>query len=217
MVSDSHASHLQWMRYRLAHLMADPLYLSLWFSNFDAVDMLPHALSVMRQFPFSAQRPGVTYLAVHPVSWSEPTVLEQRFRPGASPEEAILLASDLMHDDYAYVFEAFWDLWTPKEQGLQWELQPSPVRFLAHSPEFDEGASREAGHLQIDFGLDTPFLQETVELNGPTEENIRANVQKLVEFVNQIEKTSGATGRLLWSESEENLAQKLLARLQKVQ
>ena len=42
-------------------------------------------------------------------------------------------------------------------------------------------------------------------------------MQKLVEFVRQVEKSSGATGRLLWSESEENLAQKLIERLQKIQ
>ena len=56
--------------------------------------MLPHALAVMRQFPFSAEKPGVTYLALHPVSWNEPTILEQRFRPGVSPEAAVLVASD---------------------------------------------------------------------------------------------------------------------------
>src|ERR1700719_4577217 len=32
--------------------MPDPLYLSIWFSTFEADDMLPHALAVMRQFPF---------------------------------------------------------------------------------------------------------------------------------------------------------------------
>jgi len=46
---------------------------------------------------------------------------------------------------------------------------------------------------------------------------VRANVQKLVEFTSAVEKNSGASGRLLWSESEENLAQKLINRLQKVQ
>jgi hypothetical protein len=38
----------------------------------------------------------------------------------------------------------------------------------------------------------------------------------LIDFTTKAEKTSGASARLLWSESEENLAQKLIARLQKV-
>ncbi len=88
--------------------MADSLYLSLWFPSFDVEDMLPHALAVMRQFEFSTQQPGVTYLALHPVSWNEPTILERRFTPGVSPEAAVLIASDLLHEDYAYEFEAAW-------------------------------------------------------------------------------------------------------------
>ena len=51
---------------------------------------MPHAVSVLRQFPFSAVREGITYVSAHPVAWSEPTVLECRFAPGISPEEAYL-------------------------------------------------------------------------------------------------------------------------------
>ena len=42
-------------------------------------------------------------------------------------------------------------------------------------------------------------------------------MQKLVEFTCKVEKNSGANARLLWSESEKNIAQKLIARLQRVQ
>ena len=61
----------------------------------------------MKQFPFSEQRPGITYLSVHPVSWNEATVLERRFTPGITPEEAATVASELLHEDYAYIFEAY--------------------------------------------------------------------------------------------------------------
>jgi hypothetical protein len=197
--------------------MADPLYLSLWFPNFEVEDMLPNALGVLRYFPFSAQRPGITYLAVHPVSWSEPTILEQRFNPGISAEEAILLASDLLHEDFAYTFEAFWDLWLPSEDGQQWALQPSLAMIVVHGLEFDNEAYQQAGHIEVDFGLDTPFVQAEIALTESAESSVRSNVKKLVDFGNAIEKHSGASARLLWSESEESLAQKLIARLQKVQ
>jgi hypothetical protein len=197
--------------------LADPLYLSLWFPSFDVEDMLPHALSVMRQFEFSAQPPGITYVALHPVSWNEPTTLEQRFNPGISPEEAVLIASDLLHEDYAYVFEAAWDLWDFAEDRGQWILQPVCVRFVVNGEEFEDQTYRQEGHIQLELGLDSLFLQENVELTPEAEQRLRANVQKLVNFTSKIEKTSGATARLLWSESEENLAQRLVARLQKVQ
>ncbi len=196
--------------------MADPLYLSLWFPGFEEPEILPRTVSVLQQFPLSPARPGVTYVALHPVSWNEPTILERRFDPGIPPEEAAGIAGDLVHDDYAYIFEAYWDLWTPPETGEKWILTPSRVRVIAQGLEFDEGTAAETGHIQIDFGLDTPFLHEELSLTQETEEKVRANVHKLVEFTAKVEKNAGATGRLLWSESEENLAQKLIARLQKV-
>jgi len=197
--------------------MGDSLYLSLWFPSFDEVEILPRTVSVLRQVPFSAARDGVTYSAIQPVSWSEPTILERRYRPGVEPEVAVAEVAEFLHDDYAYVFEAYWDLWTPPEGAEKWVLEPSLVRLVAHGMEFEERAAEEAGHIQIDFGLDTSFLHEEVEFTSEAEQNVRSNVQELVEFTALVEKNAGATGRLLWSESEENLAQKLINRLQRVQ
>jgi hypothetical protein len=197
--------------------MSDPLYVSLWFSDFSGPAMLPHLLAVWQQFPFSAHRPGITYVAVQPVSWNETSVLERRFSPGIPPEEALLVVADLIHDDYAYVLDVYWDLWMPDETGHQWRSMPSRVKFIVQGEEFDDGAQEQTGHIQIDFGLDSPFLQENVELTDEVQTKVRENVGRLVEFTMKAEKNTRATGRLLWSESEENLAQKLIARLQKVQ
>lgn len=196
--------------------MADSLYLSLWFPGFDEPEILPLTVSVLRQIPFSHSREGVTYAAIQPVAWSEPTVLERRFRPGVAPEEAVAEVADFLHDDYAYIFEAYWDLWAPPQNTEKWVLEPSLIRLTAHGLEFEDRAAEQTGHIQIDFGLDTTFLHEEVEFTAEAERNVRSNVQKLVEFTAQVEKHAGATGRLLWSESEENLAQKLITRLQRV-
>jgi hypothetical protein len=196
--------------------MPDPLYLSLWFPDFSGPAMLPHALAVLQQFPFSTQRPGIAYVSIQPVSWDEASVLERRFSPGIESEEALVIAADLIHDDYAYVFDAYWDLWTPDETAHQWRLTPSPVKFIVQGEEFDDEAQEQTGHIQVDFGLDSPFLQESVELTDETQTKVRENVSKLVEFTMKAEKNTRASGRLLWSESEENLAQKLSARLQRV-
>ena len=197
--------------------MADPLYLSLWFPSFPESEMMPRLFSVVRRFPFSASRPGITYVAVHPVSWSEATVLEQRFRPGLEPEQAIAIAGELLHRDYAYLLEANWDLWTRSEDTAEWLLEPHAVKFIAQGLGFDDATFEQSGHVQVDFGLDTPFLFEDTELDQIGEARVRANVQKLVEFTSAVEKNCGISGRVLWSESEENLAQKLIERLQKVQ
>ena len=99
----------------------------------------------------------------------------------------------------------------------EWTLQASQVKFLVHGSEFDEGVYEREGHIQVDLGLDAPFLQEDVPLTIEAAARVRANVQKLVEFTSKIEKSSGANARLLWSESDQNFAQKLIARLQRVQ
>jgi hypothetical protein len=196
--------------------MPDSLHLSLWFPHFEVIEMLPRSVSVMSRFPFSDSRPGIMYLAVHPVSWSEPTVLERRFVPGISPEAAAVISADLLHEDYAYVFEASWDLWSPEESSREWQRQPSPVKFIVHGKDFDRAES-EAGDIEIDFGLDSAFLHEELDLAPVDESRLRENVTRLVTFTSDLEKHSGANGRLLWSESGENLAQKLISRLQKVQ
>jgi hypothetical protein len=197
--------------------VSDPLYLSLWFPDFSSPEMLPHAFAVLQQFQFSTQRPGITYFALHPVSWNEATVLERRFPSGIDPGQATLIAAELVHDDYAYVFYAHWDLWTPDEPNANWVLEPASVKFIVQGEEFDEGAYQQTGHIQVDFGSDSYFLQPETSLSDQTRAKIRDNVAKLVEFSVNVEKNSGASARLLWSESEESLAQKLIARLQKVQ
>ena len=181
--------------------------------------MLPRTVSVMRQFLFSEIREGITYLSVHPVAWSEPTVLERRFDPGISPEEAAEIAGEFAHDDFGFVFEAFWDLWVPNDEatGDAWVQRPVAVRFVVHGVQFDEGIYADDGHIEVDFGLDTPFLFEGLELSAINEEHVRFNVAKLIAFTLAVQNNCGLSGRVLWSESENNLAQKLIAQLQQTQ
>lgn len=196
--------------------MADRFYLNLWFPSFSEAEMMPRALSVLQHFPYSTARPGVRYVAVRAVNWGEPLVTQETYRDGAAPEVAVALASEFLHDDNAYEFEVCWDLWVPGEEDEAWVRQPRSVRLLVHGAGFEEGICEEAGHIQADFGLDTPFLYEELDLTPAAEERVRSNVHTLVSFTSAVEKHCGISGRLLWSESEENLAQKLIARLQKV-
>jgi len=181
--------------------------------------MMPRARSVLKQFPFSASRPGIGYLAVHGISWNEPPLFEEAFDSRVTPEQAIEIASEHLHSDHGYEIEGMWDLWTPEMGGgldTTWRLSPQPVKFLIHGTDFDDEIFQQHGHIEIDFGLDTPFLHEELELDELSEERVKANVQKLVAFTLAIEKHCAISGRLLWSDSEENLVQKLIARLQKV-
>ena len=95
----------------------------------------------------------------------------------------------------------------------RWVREPRLVRVTGYGPLFDEGAYQADGHIRLDFGSDEPFLQEEAELDSVAAGRVEENVRQLVELTAAVEKASGATARLLWSELGESLAQRLAARL----
>jgi hypothetical protein len=200
--------------------MADQLHLNLWFPSFAEPEILLRTLSVIKQFPFSQTKPGVTYVAAHPLDWSESPIVEETFDYGTVPETAANVVHEFLHEDYAYEFQVWWDLWVPEFEGdldAKWVQKPQLVSFIAMGTSFEDGIYKEDGHIQLMLGLDTPFLFEEEEFTPAIEQRIKANIQKLVSFTNAVEQNCGVTGRVLWSEGEDNLAQKLIAKLQKVQ
>jgi hypothetical protein len=101
--------------------------------------------------------------------------------------------------------------------GLEARWVPTPrlVRVTGFGPLFDDGSYEQEGHIRIDFGTDTPFLEEEAELDSTAARLMAENVRRLVDLTNAVEKASGATARVLWSELGESLAQRLAARLSK--
>jgi hypothetical protein len=203
--------------------MADELYLSLWFPNFRVAGLPPALVSVIRQLDAVGASSRVHAAAAYPISWNETPVYQRIYDADEAeesiPELAVAAATEQLHDDFAYEFELRWDLWTPEVGGgldPVWKKQPSLVRVVGFGPDFDEGSYEQNGHVRVDFGLDTSFLQEEVDLDPESAEKLQQNVQTLVEFTNAVQKNCGISSRLLWSESGENLAQKLIARLQRV-
>ncbi len=160
---------------------------------------------------------------------------------GAEPRAAVEEALELLHDDYAYEFQIGWSLWEVESPGknagpstalrsaqddnfsgaqddklnleARWVREPRLVRVTGYGPLFDDGAYEADGHIRVDFGPDAPFLEEGVELDSVAARHVEENVRQLVELTAAVEKASGATARLLWSELGESLAQRLAARL----
>jgi hypothetical protein len=95
----------------------------------------------------------------------------------------------------------------------RWARGPRLVRVTGFGPLFDEGAYEQEGHIRVEFGSDAPFLEEDADLGAVGARHVEENVRQLVELTAAIEKESGATARVLWSELGESLAQRLAARL----
>lgn len=208
--------------------MADHLYLSLWYPNF-RLFALPAALEkVMEQFASVGGSGRVKAAAAYPLDWNETPayqrVYDKEYSPDAidsEPREAVAAATEMLHDDFAYEFEMEWELWTPDQAGSPlenfdpiWKPEPAKVTIVGFGSEFDQGAYEQNGHVRISFGPDTPFLQEEVDLDAEAALHVKQNVQKIVDFTQAVQKNCGISTRLLWSESGENLAEKLIARLQ---
>ncbi len=94
-----------------------------------------------------------------------------------------------------------------------WVKQSRLARVTGYGPLFDDGAYEQEGQIRIDFGSDAAFLLEETELSPTAARHVEENVRQLVELAGAVEKVSGATARLLWSELGESLAQRLAARL----
>jgi hypothetical protein len=227
--------------------MADQLYLSLWFPNF-RFDTLPATLvSVMRQFALISKDSRVAASSAYPISFNEAPTYQRIYvnddraedTSGSIIENAVAEATEQLHDDMAYEFEMRWKLWSPETVDAQpgdtgidiypdfesvrldtlWKLQPATVRILGFGPRFDDATFEQNGHIRIDFGLDTPWLAETLEdeeLDEAATKHIQQNVEMLLAFTLSVEKNCGISSRLLWTESGEPLAQKLIDRLQRV-
>jgi hypothetical protein len=214
--------------------MADTLYLSLWYPNLRLAAMGDKLTSVLGAFAKHGGEARVYSATVWPVNWSESPVFQKIFghaERGLEPRQAVEDALELLHEDYAYEFQIGWSLWEPEIAPAQlrpaqddsaaeedvpqtrWARESRLVRVTGYGPLFDEGAYEQDGHIRIDFGSDAAFLDEEIELDATTARHVEENVRQLVELTNAVEKESGATARLLWSELGESLAQRLAARL----
>ena len=200
--------------------MADTLYLSLWYPNLRLAGLAEKLTAVLSAFAKHGGEAKVYSATVWPVNWSESPVFQRVYghgERGLEPQVAVEDALELLHEDYAYEFQIGWSLWEYEaaNAGLdaRWFRQPRLVRVMGYGPLFDEGAYEQDGHIRIDFGSDAPFLDEEIELDADTAKHVEENVRQLVELTTAVEKESGATARLLWSELGESLAQRLAARL----
>ncbi len=180
--------------------MPDQLVLSYWLRGHDEGAVLRHFEKLLRIFPFSTARPGISSLRIYALEEAEPPLVETPFDPEADVETVIRTAEEFRNADCGYLAGGHWDLW--QLQG-NWELLPSPVLLSCYGPLFQNGLG---DHLRVELGDDSHFLPKN---EGMSAAKIRSNIQGLLRLARELDQVLPVEKRSLWAESGENFAAKL--------
>jgi hypothetical protein len=216
--------------------MSNQSYLSIWCKNFSEERLLEDFEKFLNTVPFSATRPGFSFLVVRAVDSSESPLLEQDLRALPLDAASVLeLAKDHVHSDVSFEVRADWDLWVLDAQN-KWQNEPQPLEILCHGLDYDDNFWQENGHIQVNLGFEHLFtghanllgirkgqrapaqsVEEARFLEAMAwpenlqryQEKTRENIKKLLDWTRQIEKALPIDRLRLWSEGEENFEARL--------
>jgi hypothetical protein len=216
--------------------MSNQSFLSIWCRDFVEEHMIERFGAFLGTVPFSATKPGFTYLTVRAVDAAEAPLLEQDLR--AMPVDAagiLALVQDHLHDDSSYEVHGYWDLWIFDAEG-RWKSEPQKLELFCNGPAYDGGLCQERGHLEVNFGFEHLFTghagllgirqKGSVPAESPEEarfleamawpenlqkyhEKTRENIRQLLDWVRRIERAVPVERVRLWSEGEENFEARL--------
>jgi hypothetical protein len=217
--------------------MSNQSYLSLWCTDFPESSILERLGAFLSTAPFSATKPGFTYLAIRAVDAAEAPILEHDLRAMPLDVAGIIeLARDHLHNDSSFEVQCHWDLWVFDVATTRWQLKPQAVEIFCHGEDYDHAFWREYGHLGVNFGFEHLFTGHAGLLGigrvarrfaeGPEEarfleamawpehleqyqEKTRENIRRLLHWVGSIEKAVPLERICLWSEGEENFEARL--------
>jgi len=187
--------------------------------------------------PYSASRPGLSYLKIRAVNDSQSPVLEQDLR--VTPLDAsqiVEIAREQLHSDCSYEVGCFWDLATMDPSSGESMLGPQALEIICRGEDYEDGLWRERGHLEAQLGFEHLFTGHagllgsypsgSAQPQSPEEarfletmawpenldkyqEKTRENIRKLLNWVRRIEQTVPVERAWLWSEGEENFEARL--------
>lgn len=219
-------------------VMSNQSYLSVWCNGFSEERMIERFRDFLGTVPFSATKPGFSYLTIRAVDPSESPIFEQDLRSvPLDPAGIIELVKDHLHSDCAYEAQAHWDLWSFEPgNGAGWRNEPQAIDLICYGEDYEGGAYEENGHLQASLGFEHFFTGHAGLLGmhrGPVapaespeearfleamawpenlekyQEKTRENIRHLMDWVRSIEKAIPDGRVRLWSEGEDNFEARL--------
>jgi len=182
--------------------MADRLYLSLWLERHSAMNMHRNFAVALRNFPFSTQSPQC-YFRVSAVDPTEPALLEQVYE---LPTQFKVLTDDMekwRSSDICFEVEAFWDLWQNLPEG--WRLKPTRVNLFFFGPEYP---SERNESILAELGIESLFLPLDSD-DASILHYYQSNIKSLLRLNAEWSDAVAVKDRRLWSESPQNLMERL--------
>ena len=185
--------------------MGDPLFLSLWLGGFSPLALPIYFRKPLRSSRSPNSRP-VRCLRVWAVSFHEVPVFESFLDTAVDAREAAGLVQEFLHDDCCVQAETRWDLWL---WDGDWALKPSRVCIELHAPLFEHDVLNplgEAEQIWIDLGREELYPPQ------PKSDQLRpvqSNIRSILHLADDLEEALTVERRLLWSESEDNFAERL--------
>ncbi|MGH9700882.1 MAG: hypothetical protein ACRD52_15680 [Candidatus Acidiferrales bacterium] len=217
--------------------MSNRAYLGVWCHDFPEALILERFGKMLGTVPFSISRTGFTHLTIRAVDLAEQPILEQDLRGFPLDARGIVeIAQSHLNSDCSYEVAAEWDLWTFESQTAKSQLEPQALGIICQGTDFNDGAWRESGHFEVDFGFEHFFTGHAGLLGFrgakkiPPEsaeeerfltamawpENLHAyqdktreNIRKAFGWVRAIEQAIPAAQIKLWSEGEDNFEARL--------
>jgi hypothetical protein len=216
--------------------MANQAYMSVWCKDFSEERVIETFGAFLSTVPFSATKPGFTYLVVRAVDATESPILELDLRSVPLGAAGIMeIAHEHLHSDSCYEVQCHWDLWVFDSEG-RWKNEPHVMDISCYTQDYDNALWQERGHLEVSLGFEHLFtghaglLGIRGEFRTPAQspeearfleamawpenlqkyqEKTRENIRGLLDWVRKIEKAVPTERLRLWSEGEENFVARL--------
>lgn len=182
--------------------MADTLQLSYWLRGYTEFNMLSLYERVLRRFPYSRLAPG-GMLRVFALDYGQPPVLEEEVDEAADTPAVMTLIKEHFHNDCCFHLDCCWDMWHFHEE---WSLKPCAVSIACFAPLFESAWGEQ---IQFDLGLDTLYLPGGEALSNPRA--VRSNIRSVLHLADDMSRILPVEKLSLWSDSGENLAERLQA------
>jgi len=161
-----------------------------------------HFSTALSKFPFSTQASQV-YLRVAAADPTEPALFEHVYKAPDQLEDIFEDMEKWKSPDACFELEGSWDLWQQTTDG--WQLKPSRVNLFFFGPDYSSDLNEA---IRAELGIESVFLPPNLEVSADLH-YYQSNIKSLLRLHNDWAVSLRLKDRKLWSESPQDLIERL--------